>query len=436
MNAAAVAAAHVGYHPAITPRLVVPQAQNGPLDLSAERTLGSYGPVVCNDVIGELKAALLRGRGGAGFPAHVKWRAVADGAEPCPRVVVANGEEGEPASAKDRWLLTHRPHAVLDGLLLAAAVTGADRAVVYLSHPETVGTVEKAIAELRTASLVPAGLRLDVHVVAPTYVAGEESAVCRSINGGPALPLAKPPRPFESGVSGLPTLVSNVETLAHAAWIARHGAAEYRRHGTAGSPGTTLVTLSGACEHPGVYEVPYGLSVRELFTGPGGGFTSPPSGFLMGGWFGGLLSAERAEVACCFDAVRAVGSGLGCGAVTALGADEDPLAIAADIAAWYAAESAQQCGVCLKGTAAIRDAVATLRDRNATSATAANLTRWGATLPRRGACAFLDGAATLARSLAAEFPAAVAAGVVAPPAESAEPAPSHSNRHSSKETTR
>ncbi|GII63726.1 NADH dehydrogenase [Sphaerisporangium krabiense] len=365
-----------------------------PMDLAAELAAGTYGPVIRDDLIAEIEAAGLRGRGGAGFPAHVKWRAVA--ANPGPRVVVANGEEGEPASRKDRWLLTHRPHLVLDGLLLAARAVGAARAVVYLSHADTVAAVEAALAER------PPAMPVDVHVVAPTYVAGEESAACRSIGGGPALPLAKPPRVCDAGVDGRPTLVSNVETLAHAAWIARHGAAAYRGQGTPGSPGTTLVTLSGAVAAPGVYEVPFGPTLAELFD-VAGGFTGTPAGFVMGGWFGGLLGPRHTGLRVTYEDVRAAGSGLGCGAVTALAADQDPLAVAAEITAWYAAESAGQCGVCVRGTAAIRDAFAALRDGAASAKDRADLARWGETLPGRGACAFLDGAAGWARTVLTEF---------------------------------
>ncbi|WAP54767.1 NADH-ubiquinone oxidoreductase-F iron-sulfur binding region domain-containing protein [Streptomyces sp. S465] len=389
----------VGHAPGIEPRLAVDR----PLDLGSERERSTYGPPTCPDVIAELQAAGLRGRGGAGFPAHVKWRGVAEAAGP--RVVVANGEEGEPSSHKDRWLLTHRPHLVLDGLLIAARTVGADRAVVYLSHPETETAVRAAIAELEAddPAALPAGVRLDVHVVEPTYVAGDETAVCRSISGGPALPTARPPRVGEKGVDGLPTLVSNVETLAHAAWIARHGAAAYRAHGSTDSPGTTLVTLSGACARPGVYEVPYGLTVAELFD-LAGGFTSPPTGFLMGGWFGGLLGPAHATTVCTYEDVRGAGSGLGCAAITALGSHEDPIAVAAEVSAWYAAQSAQQCGVCVKGTASIRDAFASLNAGTATERDRDNLARWGQTLPGRGACAFLDGAATWARTVLGEFP--------------------------------
>ncbi|MGW1025113.1 NADH-ubiquinone oxidoreductase-F iron-sulfur binding region domain-containing protein [Streptomyces sp. NPDC002577] len=396
LDASPALAATAGHAPGIEPRLVTDR----PLDLGAELERGTYGIQTCPDVIAELQAAGLRGRGGAGFPAHIKWRGVAEADGPC--VVVANGEEGEPSSYKDRWLLTHRPHLVLDGLLLAARTVGADRAVVYLSHPETEASVRAAIAELEPVTPA-AGVRLDVHVVEPTYVAGDETAVCRSISGGPALPTARPPRVGEKGVDGLPTLVSNVETLAHAAWIARHGATAYRAHGSTDSPGTTLVTLSGACARPGVYEVPYGLTVTELFE-LAGGFTSPPTGFLMGGWFGGLLGPAHAETCCTYEDVRTAGSGLGCAAITALGSHEDPIAVAAEVSAWYAAESAQQCGVCVKGTASIRDAFASLDAGTATDRDRDNLARWGQTLPGRGACAFLDGAATWARTVLAEFP--------------------------------
>lgn len=395
-------AIRAGVYPGVPPRIVVDAALAGRLDLSTERLLGTYELGDSQDVIATLEEARLLGRGGAGFPAHLKWRAVA--AASGHKVVVANGEEGEPSSLKDRWLLTHRPHLVLDGLLLAARAVGATRAIVYLSHDETIESVRAALVEL-DGSDVQQIVPVEVHTVEPTYVAGDETAVCRSINGGPALPTAKPPRPFERGVDGAPTLVSNVETLAHAAWTARHGAHDYRRFGTDASPGTTLITLGGACRTPGVYEVPFGKQVGELFETVGGGFTSAPRGFAMGGWFGGLLSAARGDLACCYAAVRAAGSGLGCGAITTLGEADDPLAFAADVAAWYARESAQQCGVCVKGTAAIAKTMTALNAGAATGQDRENLIRWGATLPGRGACAFLDGAAALARTLMSEFEA-------------------------------
>lgn len=383
-----------GVYPGLEPRVMIGASADRPLTLAEERAADTYSPVDPAAVIGELERAGLRGRGGAGFPAHVKWRTVAR-ADRC--VVVANGEEGEPASLKDRWLLTRRPHAVLDGLALAAEVTGAARAVIYLSHPETVESVRQALRESPAAATTEVP-RVEVHCVEHRYVAGEESAVCRSINGGPALPAGRPPRVFESGVDEVPTLVSNVETLVHAAWIARNGADAYRAAGTAASPGTGLATVQGACARPGVYEVPYGVTVRDLLTVGGANLKDDPPGLLMGGWFGGIAGPEVLETAWCFDALAGAGSALGCGAVTVLGASERIPEVAARLARWYARESAGQCGVCRKGTAAIADALERLRDGESNDGDAANLARWGTSLRGKGSCAFLDGAATVART--------------------------------------
>lgn len=392
----------------VSPRLMIPAALCGRLNLQTERDLGLYRPVG-DDPIARVAAAGLRGRGGAGFPAHIKWQAVATGVGN--KTVVANGEEGEPLSQKDAWLLTHRPHLVLDGLLIAAAAVGASRTIVYLSHPETIEPVRAAIAELETAGILHSPSAIEVHIVAPTYVAGEETAVCRSINGGPALPTAKPPRPFEKGVDGGPTLVTNVETLAHASWILRNSAAAYRAVGTAESPGTTLVTLNGACRRHGVYEIPFGISLEEAFETYAGGFTSAPRGFAVGGWFGGLLSSTHADLTCDFESFNKVGSSWGCGAMEALGADADVIAYVGDLAQWYERESAGQCGVCVKGTAAIAATLQRLRDGSASQQDIDNLVRWGGSLVGRGGCAYLDGAARLARTTVSEFEADVVRGI-------------------------
>lgn len=389
---AAMGARHVGVYPGFEPRLVVGESATRVLTLAEERDLGTYAPVSPKGVIDELERAGLRGRGGAGFPAAIKWRVVG-AADQC--VVVANGEEGEPASFKDRWLLAHRPHAVLDGLLLAADVLGAERALVYLSHPETVEAIHNALSELPAEISV----RVETRVVAHRYVAGEESAVVRAINGGPALPTAKPPRVFESGVDDLPTLVQNVETLANAAWIARHGAVAYRSVGTCNSPGSVLVTLTGACDRPGVYEVPFGPSLRELFERCTGAAPLNAPGLIMGGWFAGIADpAEVLDSSWCYDALSAAGSAVGCGSVTVLSRGQRVGDVAAELARWYAAESAQQCGVCRKATEAIANALARVRDGMTESGDIDNLQRWGNGLRGKGACALLDGAANLART--------------------------------------
>ncbi len=310
-------------------RLVV---GDGPSSLAQERARGLLSPSGAPGIVARLEESGLRGRGGAGFPAHVKWRAVAEAAGP--KVVVANGHEGEPASAKDRWLLLNRPFLVLDGLLLAAAAVGADRAILYLSRDDTAAAARTAVVELSTAGLVPDGLALEVFQVTGGYVAGEESAVCRALNGGPALPTAKPPRPFERGVADRPTLVSNVETLAHAAWIAAHGPRAFRAVGTVTSPGTTLFTLNRGVRAGLVVEAPLGSTVAELFATADLDLAASDR-LLMGGWFGGVVRDQVPDLACCYDAVSAAGSGLGCASITALRAD-DVIPSVAELASWYA----------------------------------------------------------------------------------------------------
>ncbi|MFJ9813178.1 NADH-ubiquinone oxidoreductase-F iron-sulfur binding region domain-containing protein [Streptomyces sp. NPDC101158] len=376
---------------------------------------GGYAVAVTPDeLLRHLDACGLRGRGGAGFPAAVKLRTVreqgrqarrsgARGEHPAAAVgapvVVANGEEGEPGSVKDRWLLRARPHLVLDGLGHAAAITGAERGYVYLSDPVAAERVRRALAEREPP------LPVEVVETARAYVAGEETAVVRRIDGGPALPTAKPPRPFERGVGGVPTLVANVETLARVALVAaRPDLRETIAH-------TTLVTLSGGTAPPVLTEVPYGVPLRTLAASHG---TSAPEGALMGGLFGGLVDARALDLPLEPGALAAAGTALGCGAIRFLAPGTCPVGAAGDAVGHLAAESARQCGVCVSGTAAIGDALDSLAAGTAAADTVERLHRWARGLPGRGACGLLDAAAGLAGSLLRAFPGQVRAHLDAP----------------------
>ena len=244
-------------------------------------------------------------------------REAADGPRQRPRaggaVVVANGEEGEPASIKDRWLLRNRPHLVLDGLRLAARMVSAERAYVYVSDPGAAACGQTALAAIDREVL--GGLSITMLTVDPGYVAGEETAAVRALNGGPAKPTDKPPRPFEEGVGRLPTMVSNVETLALIPFLHRHGAEAFRCQGTSTSPGTFLATITGAGRPPALYEIPHGLPFTELLD-----FHGVPAdqvhGVLMGGYFAGLLNRDILDVTLDHESLRRLDSGLGCGAIT------------------------------------------------------------------------------------------------------------------------
>ncbi|MGW2027373.1 NADH-ubiquinone oxidoreductase-F iron-sulfur binding region domain-containing protein [Streptomyces decoyicus] len=357
------------------------------------------------ELLDRIAAAGLRGRGGAGYPTAAKLRAVRD-AGPRP-VVVANGEEGEPGSVKDRWLLRARPHLVLDGLARAAEITGAERGYVYVSDTAAGERIRRALAE-RTPQLP-----CDVVETPHTYVAGEETAVVRRINGGPALPTAKPPRPYEQGVGGAPTFVANVETLARIALIAAQP--DHRRR----TARTTLVTLAGGGAEPLLAEVSYGCTLRTLARAQG---APEPAGALMGGLFGGLIGPGRLDLVLEPDALRAAGTALGCGAIRFLGPDECPVSLASAALAHLAAESARQCGICVAGTGSIRDAVEALTTGTADPGLLTRLHRWSTSLPGRGACGLLDAAAGTAGSLLRAFPDLVRAHLDAPCAGCAAPA--------------
>jgi NADH:ubiquinone oxidoreductase subunit F (NADH-binding) len=387
--------------PGCPPRLLGAHPQTRE-DYATYRGLGGYRPLASADeLLSEVESSGLVGRGGAAFPLAIKLGAVRDnGRAVGASVVIANGEEGEPASIKDRWLLRNRPHLVLDGLRLAAAIVGADRAYVYVSDPESACSVEAALSELNPNSL--GGVTVGMWTVEPGYVAGEETAAVRAINGGPVKPTDKPPRPFEEGVGGRPTLVSNVETLANLPYLQRHDSAEFRSQGTALSPGTFLATITGAGRPTIVYELPHGLPFTELLALHG---ISPDQlrGTLMGGYFAGFLNRRVLDATLDHETMRGLGSGLGCGAISLL-TDDCPVAVAASVLAYFDRENAGQCGSCFNGTAAMAAVGGALRDFAATTEDLDRLRRWSVVLRGRGACATLDAACNVAATLLDQFP--------------------------------
>ena len=378
-------------------------------DLQAYLATGGYGQAVDPDALLEaVRRAGLRGRGGAAFPMAQKLDAVRRAAGM--PVVVANGEEGEPASAKDRWLLRNRPHLVLDGLRLAGLVAGGDDPIVYVSDVSTAESVRQALEELEGTDLMPAPVR--IVEVEPAYVAGEASAAVQAIDGGPALPMDKPPRPSERGVQDRPTIVSNVETLANLPTILRIGPDAYRERGTATSPGTFLLTLVGT-EVEGLFEVPFGMTLRALLARVGAD-PEAVTGVLVGGYFAGVLGPHAIDLPLDYDAFAAAGAGLGCAAIGVLTRDECPVDVSAGVMAYLARSSAGQCGSCFNGTAAMAAVLDALRHRQAERADIERLARWSTVLRGRGACGLLDGATNVAATLLREFSEHVATHLEAP----------------------
>jgi NADH:ubiquinone oxidoreductase subunit F (NADH-binding) len=408
METTAASTITIAAWPGCAPRLLrdQPGLQMVREDYTTYSDQGGYRSLAAaNELLDAVERSGLLGRGGAAFPLAVKLRAVRDNGvrSNVGTVVVANGEEGEPASIKDRWLVRNRPHLVLDGLRLAAAIVAADRAHVYVSDPESARSVETALGELDAGAL--AGVSVAVRTVDPGYIAGEETAAVRALNGGPVKPTDKPPRPFEVGVGGRPTLVSNVETLANLPYIQQHGSAEFRTQGTPQSPGTLLVTVTGADRPPGLYELPHGLPITELLALHGVS-TDRVRGALMGGYFAGLLNRDVLDTTVDHETFKRLGSGLGCAAISVITGD-CPVAVAASVLAYFDRENAGQCGSCFNGTAAMAAVAGALRDCVATDEDLTRLRRWSVMLRGRGACATLDAATNIAASLLDQFPHAV-----------------------------
>jgi NADH:ubiquinone oxidoreductase subunit F (NADH-binding) len=356
-------------------------------------------------LIEEVERAGLRGRGGAAFPTAIKLQAVAARRH---SVVVANGTEGEPASAKDKSLLAGTPHLVLDGASLAAEAVGADEAIICVDRTATaaVDAVRTALAE--RARVKADRVRLRVEAAPGRYVAGEESALVQWLGGGDARPAFGPPRPFERGLGGRPTLVNNVETLAHLALIARFGAAWYRSLGTADDPGTTLVTLMGDVPRPGVYELPLGFPFAELLQATATGHArSTPQAVLVGGYAGTWVPGHVAVGGVTVDrtSLRGVGAGLGCGAISVIGPDRCGLIEVARVTRWLASQSAGQCGPCVHGLPAIASAVDALAAGERDPRPEAQLRRWLDMVEGRGACHHPDGVVRFVRSALAVFAA-------------------------------
>jgi NADH:ubiquinone oxidoreductase subunit F (NADH-binding) len=339
----------------------------------------------------------LQGRGGAGFPTGRKLRAVAGGrGRP---IVVANGTEGEPVSGKDRVLLRLVPHLVLDGATLAAQAVGAREAIVAVGvHAQReVAVVGAAIAERNGP------VRLRLATPPPGFVSGEETALVNWLNRGPAKPTFTPPRPFERGVGGRPTLVQNVETLANLALIARSGPGWFRELGTRAEPGTVLVTLGGAVKRPGIYEAPLGVQLAELVDWAGG-FATPPAAFLVGGYFGTWLDADVALRRRLLDSdLSEIGASLGARGVFAFPAGSCGVFETARVARYLANESAGQCGPCVNGLHAIADTLENLAWGRPEREDPARLARWASQVEGRGACRHPDGAARFVTSALSVF---------------------------------
>jgi NADH:ubiquinone oxidoreductase subunit F (NADH-binding) len=405
-----------GVDAATLPRLLAGVRERGALSL--EQHVAVHGPMTrvrgggrrhdrehAATMIEEIERSGLLGRGGAGFPTASKMRAVA--AARGRAIVVANAAEGEPASLKDRTLIEKLPHLVLDGALVAAEAVGADELIVCVCDTahESMDGIGRAIEERHRGASAAPSPRIHLTAVPDHYVAGQESALVNHLNGGPAKPVFTPPMVFEQGVRQRPTLVNNVETLAHLALIARHGASWYRQLGTTSQPGSTLVTLGGPVAHPGVYEIEHGASLASLIEAAGG-LTARARGALLGGYAGTWIAAEQLRgVALSKEHLAPHRAALGAGVVLLLSQDACPVAETARVARWLADQSTRQCGPCVHGLDAMAETLEEIAAGLAQANAPRRLDRLASLVARRGACGHPDGTVNLILSSLEAFPA-------------------------------
>jgi NADH:ubiquinone oxidoreductase subunit F (NADH-binding) len=369
-----------------------------------------YGRLAYRDRLGvlirDIENAGLTGRGGAAFPAHRKLQAVLDGADKRRRTpkVVANGAESEPASDKDATLLWLSPHLVLDGLQLAAEAVGADTAILY-THANRRNDVGSRLAEAvreraaRNVDRVPVEL-----AQAPArFLSGQETALLNHLAGGPAVPTFMPPRITERGLGNAPTLVQNVETLAHLALIARKGPGWFRGVGTEEEPGSMLATVRRADGQPKITEVPLGISLTSLT-----GELADDGAVLVGGYHGTWLSGSQARRLTLDNrSLARAQARVGAGIVITLPPDRCGLVETARVVRYLALESAGQCGPCLNGLPRIAAAFAEIAGDRARPQAVDDVERWSGLVTGRGACHHPDGTTRLVRSALRTFGAEV-----------------------------
>jgi NADH-quinone oxidoreductase subunit F len=356
-------------------RLLRRAAAGGAPTLDAYRAHGGYralrralalGP---EGVIRELKDSRLQGRGGAAFPTGVKWEAVAR--QPVrPHYLVCNADESEPGTFKDRVIMEHDPFALIEAMTVAAYATGCERGYLYIrgEYPEPQHALERALAEARLRGLLGEdvmgeGFSFDIEIRkgAGAYICGEETAIFESIEGNRGEPRNKPPFPVTHGLFGRPTVVNNVETLVNVLDIVLRGGPAYGETGTDASTGTKLFCLSGHVARPGVYEVPFGTTLRQLLELAGGVAGSGGlQAVLMGGAAGGFLRPDELDLPLSFEGAREAGTTLGSGVVLVLDDSVDLPRLLLRIAAFFRNESCGQCVPCRVGTVRQQEALARL----------------------------------------------------------------------------
>ncbi len=331
---------------------------------AVEKALKEMSP---SAVLEEVKKASLRGRGGAGFPAGMKWGFVPQNV-PKPRYLCVNADEGEPGTFKDRYLMSHNPHLLLEGTILASYAVGIRSAFIYIrGEYETVALrLEAAIAEAYGAGYLGEkilgtdfGLDVVVHRGAGAYICGEETALLESLEGKRGHPRLKPPFPASVGLFQCPTVINNVETLSNIPSIVQEGADWFIKKGLPRDGGTRVFGVSGMVRRPGIYELPLGTTLRTIIFDHAGGMKDGKDlkAVIPGGMSAPILTADEIDLAMDFDSLAGAGSMLGSAAVIVIDKETPILDVLKAAAKFYSHESCGQCTPCRIGTSWIHKIV-------------------------------------------------------------------------------
>ena len=370
-------------------------ASDRPLTLALHEAAFASSTSVTS-LLDELEASGLTGRGGAGFPTALKARLIRE-QRGHNKFMVVNAMEGEPASHKDQTLLSANPHLVLDGAEYLASMIGANNIAVCVArdNPSVVNHVGRAIHERTRRSL--RGPKLELHTPPWRYVAGEESALVHWLDDNESLPQYRPNRPHILKIGHGPALVDNAETCANVGLIGRYGAQWYRSLGTAATPGSTLVSVTGAVDHPTVVEVELGTPLRSILATAGADLA--PQAVLLGGYGGSWLGASHLDVAYDNESLKPVGVSTGAGVIVVLPRSACGIVETQRIVHWMANESARQCGPCAFGLPALAEDLSHIAHQSRDPKAAhVRLVERCAVIEGRGACRHPDGVIRLVRS--------------------------------------
>jgi NADH-quinone oxidoreductase subunit F len=395
---------------------VLKKIEGAPTEIDAYVKTGGYQAwqkclkeLSSEDVVNELKKSGLRGRGGAGFPTGTKWDKVLNHRIK-ERYFVCNAGEHEPGTFKDRFLLKQAPHQLVEGCLIAAHTVKAKAAFIYVNHEyhEEQHNLKKAIAQAKARgfmgkNVLGTGVDIDLEIFSGqgSYVAGEETAMLESMQGRPAMPRQKPPfYPTDFGLYGKPTLVNNVETLCNIPRILHEGADWFMQVGTEKCPGTMFFSLSGAVNKPGVYEMPMGVTIRELVDTCGGGV---PGGRKIKAVFPGgpafsMVSADQLDLAMDFDNLKKAGTGLGSAGVIVVDDATCMVAQTLKFSNFFKAESCGQCPPCRMGTLNLASLMDKIERGEGTQKDMDTLLQLCGFVKGTGYCTLVTGAAVLVQS--------------------------------------